>query len=99
MSVAPITPSFAVTKSSGDMARGAAPQTTKSGGAFMDFVRHTNQQLTGADQAVEKLATNQGGSLHNVVVAAAKADLSFRLFLELRNKLVESYQELMRMQV
>jgi flagellar hook-basal body complex protein FliE len=51
------------------------------------------------DRATEEFASGQTDSVHDVVLAAAKADLSFRLVLEIRNRLVESYQEIMRMQM
>jgi flagellar hook-basal body complex protein FliE len=42
---------------------------------------------------------NQGVPLHQAVLAAEEASVSFQLMVEVRNKLLESYQELMRMQV
>jgi flagellar hook-basal body complex protein FliE len=52
-----------------------------------------------ADQATRDLAAGQVENLHDVMVAVAKADLSFRMILEVRNRLTEAYQEIMRMQV
>jgi flagellar hook-basal body complex protein FliE len=52
-----------------------------------------------AEAAVRDLATGQAQDLHTVALAVAQADLSFRLILELRNRLSEAYQEIMRMQV
>jgi flagellar hook-basal body complex protein FliE len=52
-----------------------------------------------ADQAVEGLATGKVKDVHDVMLAMNEADLSFRLMLEVRNKLVEAYQEVSRMQV
>jgi flagellar hook-basal body complex protein FliE len=52
-----------------------------------------------ADQAVLDLAMGRTDDLHAVALAASAADLSFRKILEIRNKVVESYQEIMRMQV
>ena len=63
------------------------------------MIQSANQQRIAADQAVEQLASGQTDSVHNVVMSAAKADLSFRLILEIRNKLIDAYQEIMRMQV
>jgi flagellar hook-basal body complex protein FliE len=59
-----------------------------------------NTQATAtADAAVADLATGQAQDLHTVSMAVAQADLSFRLILELRNRLTEAYQEVQRMQV
>ncbi len=58
-----------------------------------------NQLQLDADAAVEQLATGQTDNVNDVVLSMAKADLSFRLVLEIRNRLIESYQEIMRMQI
>ncbi len=54
-----------------------------------------NQQQ--ADAALEGLATGKIDNVHDVVLAVAKADLSFRFLLEVRNRLTEAYQEISRM--
>lgn len=59
----------------------------------------TNAQQIQADQAVRQLATGQTDSIHEVVLAVTKADLAFRLVLEVRNRLIDAYQEVMRMQL
>ncbi|MBX9580963.1 MAG: flagellar hook-basal body complex protein FliE [Gemmataceae bacterium] len=52
-----------------------------------------------ADAAVAGLADGSAQDLHTVTLAVAQADLSFRLILELRNRLAEAFQEVTRMQV
>ena len=52
-----------------------------------------------ANQAVEALINGQGGELHSVVLATQRADLAFELGLQVRNKVVQAYQEIMRMQM
>lgn len=52
-----------------------------------------------ADAAVRDLATGNSQDLHTVSLAVAQADLSFRLILELRNRLADAFQEVTRMQV
>ena len=51
-----------------------------------------------ADQEAEKLALG-GGNLHEAALALEKADVALRLATKVRNKLVEAYQEVMRMNV
>ena len=79
------------------------PQKGAAGGSFMrvieDLLQKANSQDAQAHQAVEDLATGKTDELHNVMLTVAKADLSFRLVLEMRNRLAEAYQEVMRMQV
>ena len=52
-----------------------------------------------AGQTVNGLLSNQNVSLHQTMIAMEEASVSFQLMVEVRNKLLESYQELMRMQV
>lgn len=52
-----------------------------------------------ADAAVRAVATGEAQDLHTVSLAVAKADLSFRLILELRNRLADAVSEVTRMQV
>ena len=52
-----------------------------------------------ASQAVAGLLGGQDVSLHQAMIAMEEASVSFQLMVEVRNKLLESYQELMRMQV
>lgn len=52
-----------------------------------------------ADEAVRALATGGAQDLHTVSLAVTQADLSFRLILELRNRLADAFQEVTRMQV
>ena len=52
-----------------------------------------------ADQVIRDLAPVGPASLHETLLALDKADLSFRLMMQVRNKIVEAYQEVLRMQV
>lgn len=63
------------------------------------FIEDTNNQQLQADRAVERLATGQSDSIHETMLALTKADLSLRLFMEVRNKVIDAYQEVMRMQL
>lgn len=63
------------------------------------FVGEVNAKQAAASDAVHGLMTGQGVPLHQAVIAMEEAGVSFQLMVEVRNKLVESYQELMRMQI
>jgi flagellar hook-basal body complex protein FliE len=54
---------------------------------------------TKADRAIEDLALGRTDNLHSVMLAVAQADLAFRTVLEIRNRLSDAFQEIMRMQV
>ena len=51
------------------------------------------------DQDVTKLATGEADNVHEIVLNVAQADLMFRLVMEVRDKLIASYQDVMRMQI
>ncbi len=88
-----------------DTARPAMETVSKGAGdaSFTDVIENllqkANEPQLQADQAFEKLVTGESNNVHDVVMSAVKADLSFRLVLELRNRLTDAYQEIMRMQV
>jgi len=58
-----------------------------------------NELQVEADVAATKLASGEMVDLHNAVIAMEKASIGFQLALQVRNKLVEAYQDIMRMQV
>ena len=62
-------------------------------------VNHANQHQIQADTQIQNLLQGKTDNIQDVVMTMAKADLSFRMVLELRNKLMDAYQEIMRMQV
>lgn len=61
---------------------------------LLEALNHVNAMQQQADRAVEQLAT--GGDINpvEVLTAVQKADLSFRMMLQIRNKLVQAYQEI-----
>lgn len=63
------------------------------------LVGTANVQQGQADQALLNLATGNADSYHGALLNIAQAELSFRLILEIRNRLTDAYQEIMRMQV
>jgi flagellar hook-basal body complex protein FliE len=69
------------------------------GSLLKEVVNEANSKQQAADQAVENFASGNDEDIQNVVVSMAKADLSFRMVMEIRNRLIDSYQEIMRMQV
>jgi flagellar hook-basal body complex protein FliE len=55
-------------------------------------------QLTRSEQ-VERLIAGEDVDLHEVMIASEEASLAFDLMMEIRNKLLEAYQEIQRMNV
>ena len=72
-------------------------------GSFADVLQSSlgevNQMQQKADAAITALATGEKVSLHETMIAMEQADVSFRLMMQVRNKIVEAYQEILRMQV
>lgn len=52
-----------------------------------------------ADAASTKLVTGDLSDIHQAVIASEKAGLALQLAIEVRNKVIEAYQEVMRMQI
>ncbi len=75
----------------------------QGGRAFSDFlgqmVQDVNAKQAASSNAVEGVLTGQNVPLHQAMIAMEEASVSFQLMVEVRNKLLESYQELMRMQI
>ncbi len=81
----------------------AKPSDDKKAGSFanvlQDSLGEVNQMQQKADAAITALATGEKVSLHETMIAMEQADVSFRLMMQVRNKIVEAYQEILRMQV
>jgi len=61
-------------------------------------INNVNNLQSEADNAIVKLHMEKG-SLHETLIAMEKASLSFQTIVQIRNKVVDAYQEIMRMQV
>jgi flagellar hook-basal body complex protein FliE len=82
----------------------AAPSAApRAKGGFDDVLAGAMRDVEGfqrqAGQAVHEFLSGEGGELHTAALAAQKAEVSFELFLQARNKVVQAYQEIMRMQL
>jgi flagellar hook-basal body complex protein FliE len=63
------------------------------------MVSDVNAQQQTAAQSVNALQSGQNVPLHQAVISMEEANVSFQLMVEVRNRLLESYQEVMRMQI
>ena len=66
---------------------------------LVDFLRDVNRMQKEADRAAKELAKGEVTDLHQVMIRAEEAQIAFQLLLEIRNKVIEAYQEIMRMPV
>jgi flagellar hook-basal body complex protein FliE len=62
-------------------------------------VASTNQKLGNAERLVQRLAAGDTGNLHEVMIGIEQARLQFQLVMQVRNRMLEAYQDLLRMQV
>jgi len=69
------------------------------GETFKDFMNDVNTLQRESGRTVEKFLTGEIENVHDVMVAVEKAGISFELMMEIRNKMIEAYHEVMRMQV
>ena len=67
--------------------------------ALETAVKHVEQSRADASQAVSQFLSGQNEELHSAALATQRAELSAELFLQVRNKIVQAYQEIMRMQM
>ena len=58
-----------------------------------------NDKIVNADTMLQRLATGEADNLHQVMVSLEEAKVSFQLMVQVRNKLLEAYQDILRMQV
>src|SRR5262245_6177621 len=77
----------------------AQPVSDSFGSLLGRMVEEVNGRQNAAADAVHALQSGGNVSLHQAVIAMEEASISFQLMVEVRNKLLESYQELMRMQI
>lgn len=74
---------------------------TQQNGGFSDLLQEAMAMMSeaqiNADNAVKELAS--GGDIAHAILMMEKADMSFQLMVEVRNKLLNAYDEVMRMQV
>jgi flagellar hook-basal body complex protein FliE len=64
-----------------------------------DFLHEADQQQHAVTLGVDQLMTGEADNIHDLAITIAQADIAFRLVMEVRDKLISAYQEVMRMQV
>jgi flagellar hook-basal body complex protein FliE len=76
---------------------------TKESGDFATWfdnqLSELNDQIKTSEVELRQLATGETNNIHHVMLSLEKAKLSFQLMMQVRNKALEAYQDVMRMQV
>lgn len=87
---------------------GAAPASTLEGPAaagtdfgqlFTRGIGGINQQLLASQTDLQQLATGDVQNLHQIMIRLEESRMSFQLMLQVRNRLLEAYQDVLKMQV
>ena len=81
----------------------ATPDAKDSNSSFFDMLTKSIQEVNGSVKESENIATDiatgKSTNIHEAMLAATKAEIGFNLLVQMRNKAIEAYQEVMRMQV
>ncbi len=78
------------------------PDAGQRPGGFEDALRGAIDQVeelqANSDQQISSLLQGERGDVHNVMIAIEKADVAFQLMMQVRNKIVNAYQQVSQMQ-
>jgi len=77
----------------------ANPSASPFANVFTQAIQQVESFQTNADASVNRFLSGEGEEIHKVALATQQADLSFQLFLQVRNKVVSAYQQVMQMQI
>lgn len=73
------------------------------GPGFNEVLKNAIKEVSGlekdADDAVQELVSGGETNIHEAMIALQKADISFKVLMEVRDKILSAYKEVMRMQV
>ncbi|MGB8010558.1 MAG: flagellar hook-basal body complex protein FliE [Terriglobales bacterium] len=68
------------------------------GDSLRDAIREVNDLSDNSNQKVTELVQGDRQDVHNVMIAVEKADIAFQLMMQVRNKIVNAYQEVSKLQ-
>ena len=80
-------------------AMGGAQGEVGFGDLLKQALQEVNQASTQADVEARNLMTGQSADMHTAMLAVQKADLSFQMMMAVRSKLIDAYNQVMRMQM
>jgi flagellar hook-basal body complex protein FliE len=77
----------------------ASNNTQQVGQAFENMLSSLNESQMNSDALIQKLAQGENVDLHTVMIGMEENNVNFNVALGIRDRLVEAYREIMRMQV
>lgn len=69
------------------------------GDIMKSTIEQVNQSQNSGEEAIQQLNTGQAESLHGVMIAVEEAEISLKMLVQMRNKALQAYEEIMRMQI
>jgi flagellar hook-basal body complex protein FliE len=79
----------------------SAPSVSDGGNSFKNILNNAIGEVEGsrsdAAKSVEQFLSGNGEDLHSTILATQRAELEFQMFMQVRNKVVSAYQEIMKM--
>ena len=75
------------------------PKNTQFENVFTDLINNVNEDQLNADSVTKDFVLGENVELHDVMIAAEKAKTSLELLMEIRNKAVDMYKELTRIEL
>ena len=98
--IAGIESGFGISKTFPELSKISSPSTVEGAGKFFsELVSKVNDIQVQSDKSVQGLASGENKNLHEVMIAVEKSSIAFQFMSQVRNKALEAYQEVMRMQV
>lgn len=79
--------------------QGSGSSVKSFGDTLSDAVGKVNEMQKDADIKMQKIATGESNNISEVMIAAERADIALKLMMSVRNKVIDAYQEIMKMQV
>lgn len=64
-----------------------------------DAIKKVNDMILESDKAAEDFASGKTDNIHQVMIAMEKADIALQFTMQIRNKILDAYNEIMRMQI
>jgi len=79
-----------------DKQQATKPQGADFGKVLLDSLKEVNKLQVESDKSIQELATGKKESIHETMIAIEKASVSFQMMMQIRNKIIEAYDQLMK---
>ncbi len=64
-----------------------------------NYIKSVNDDQINANKSIERFLRGEEKDIHNTMISIEKADISLQLFTQIRNKIIDAYKEIMRIQI